>query len=79
MNPQNLEYATTGTHSNNKNESMSSLSAVVISALFTFLTYFFISENAGVVWIKLLFVAVAYLVLRIYLYSSKIKIYYKEK
>jgi len=79
MNPQNLEYATTGTHVNNKNESKSSMSAIVISAIFTFLTYFFISENANVVWTKLLFVAIAYLVLRIYLYTSKIKLYYKEK
>ena len=78
MNPQNLEYATTGTHSNNKNEAKSSLSAIVISALFTFLTYFFISENAGVVWVKLFFVALVYLILRIYLYTSKVKIYYKE-
>ena len=78
MNPQNLEYATTGTHSNNKNEAKSSLSAIVISALFTFLTYFFISENASVVWVKLLFVAIGYLALRIYLYTSKVKLYYKE-
>lgn len=78
MNPQNLEYSTTGTHANNKNESKSSMSAIVISAIFTFLTYFFISENASVVWVKLLVVAFIYLVLRIYLYISKIKLYYKE-
>lgn len=78
MNPQTHDYATTGNHSHNKNESKSNLSAVILSALFTILTYFFISENPSVVWIKLLLIAVTYLILRIYLYSSKIKIYYKE-
>ena len=46
MNPQYLHYATTGNHSNNKNETKSSLSAMLLSAIFAFLTYFFISENA---------------------------------
>ena len=58
MNPQKLEYATTGNHSYNKNEMKSNLSAIILSALFTFLSYFFISENAYVVWIKLLLIAV---------------------
>lgn len=78
LNPQILEFATIGNHSYNKNETKSNLAAIILSALFTLLTYFFISENPDIVWVKLLLFAMIYLILRIYLYSSKIKIYYKE-
>jgi hypothetical protein len=79
MNPQTQEYSTTGNHSNNKNETKSSLNALILSALFAFLTYFFIGENPAILWWKLAFIGGLYLAWRIYLYTSKIKVFYKEK
>lgn len=79
MNPQTTHYQTTGTHTNNPNEIKSTIYSFLLSALFAFLTYFFIAESAITVWYKLLFVAVLILSLRIYLYVNKVKVYYKEK
>lgn len=79
MNPQNQEYATTGNHSNNKNVIKSNLLGFIMSALFAFLTYFLINENPKTVWFKLMLIAVLYMSFRLYLYISKIKVYYKEK
>lgn len=79
MNPQTWQYQTTGTHINNPNEMRSTLYALLVSALLAFLTYFFIGENLTSVWYKILFVAAIFFALRLYLYISKIKVYFKEK
>lgn len=79
MNPQTQEYSTTGNHSNNKNETKSSLMAMLLSVLFALLTYLFIGENPAIIWWKLAFIGGLYLAWRIYLYTSKIKVFYKEK
>ena len=79
MNPQILEYSTTGTHVNNKNENKSSMVAIFLSVIFAFLTFFLISENAINVWLKLMFVAIGYLIIRVYLYVSKVQLFYKER
>ena len=79
MNPQIQEYSTTGTHVNNKNENKSSMVAIILSVIFAFLTFFLISENAMNVWWKLMFVAIGYLIIRVYLYVSKVQLFYKER
>ena len=79
MNPQTWQYQTTGTHINNPNEIRSTIYALLMSVLLAFLTYFFIGENLVTVWYKVLFVAVLFFALRLYLYINKIKVYYKEK
>lgn len=79
MNPQNQEYATTGNHNNNRNIIKSNLLGILLSALFAFFTYFLINENMKTVWVKLMLVAIMYMAFRLYLYISKIKVYYKEK
>ena len=79
MNPQTWQYQTTGTHVNNPNEIRATLYALLISVLFAFLTFFFIRENLVTVWFKVLLVAALFFALRLYLYVSKIKVYYKEK
>lgn len=79
MNPQTMQYQTTGGHVNNPNDVKSTVMSLILSALIAFLTYFFIMENAKLVWIKIAFVAVAFLTLRLWLYINKIKVYYKEK
>lgn len=79
MNPQNEQYSSTGTHTNNPNENKSVLTASAISAIFTIICFFLISENASVVWYKMFAIALIYCIYRIYMYVSKIKVYYKEK
>ena len=79
MNPQTEQYATTGTHANNPNETKSTLIAFLISAIITFIFYFLITENANLVFIKIFGIAVAYFAWNLYMYLSKIKTFFKEK
>lgn len=79
MNPQNEQYQTTGGHANNPNETKSTILGFVLSALFAFLTYFFVLDNYKVVWLKMMLMAGALLLIRVWLYINKIKVYYKEK
>ena len=79
MRPQTEQYQTTGGHINNPNDTKSSIMSVVLSALFAFLTYFFISEDVSLVWIRVFVFVAGFLALRIWLYINKIKVYYKEK
>ena len=79
MNPQTAHYQTTGTHSNNPNENKSTIFAFLISALFAYLTFFFIDESTIKVWFKLMIFAGIFFAIRLWLYVNKIKVYYKEK
>lgn len=79
MNPQNEQYATTGAQTNNPNETKSTIMAFIVSAVFTYLFYFLVSERLDTVWIKLIFVALAFVGWNIFMYFSKVKLYYKEK
>lgn len=79
MNPQYTQYATTGTHANNPNEVKSTIFMFILSALFAFMTYFMIGEGVTGFYFKMMFVALSFLAVRVYLYISKIKVYYKEK
>ena len=79
MNPQTAHYQTTGAHSNNPNETRSTMLGFLISAIFAFLTYFFVTESLKVAWFKLMMFGAIFLAIRIWLYVNKIKVYYKEK
>ena len=79
MNPQTQHYQTTGTHSNNPNETKSTLYSFVLSLIFALLAFFFLTKTPKTVWIKLALIAIAFCALRIYLYIIKIKVYFKEK
>ena len=79
MNPQNAQYQMTGTHHNNPNELKSTVYTFVLSALFAGLTFFFLTKSPDAVWTKVMFIALAFLSLRVYLYVNKIKVYFKEK
>lgn len=79
MNPQNAHYQTTGDNPKNPNEAKSTLLAFIISALFAFITFFLVTENIKVAFIKIFFIALALLIIRIYLYYTKINVYFKEK
>ncbi len=79
MNPQTEQYVTTGTHVNNPNETKSTLIAFLMSAIMTFVFYFFISESSKYVFAKVLGIAVIYFCWNLYMYLSKIKTFFKEK
>src|SRR5574344_687381 len=79
MNPQIEQYATTGTHTNNPNENKSLMFSFLISAITAYLFYFLISENVNTAWIKILIVSVVFFAYNLYMYLSKIEVYYKEK
>ena len=79
MNPQTAHYQTTGSHLFNPNEIKSTIYGFLMSAIMTVLTYFLIMENTNNVWTKLFFVALAFLVLRVWLFVNKVKVYFKER
>ncbi|MGN0961663.1 MAG: hypothetical protein ACI4PF_05665, partial [Christensenellales bacterium] len=79
MNPQYLQYSTTGTHTNNPNEVKSTIYTFAISAIFAFMTYFIIGEGFAKFWIKAMIVSLIFFAFRLYFYLIKIKVYYKEK
>ncbi len=79
MNPQNAQYATTGTHTNNPNEIKSTIYTFALSIIFAFMAYFILGEGTKAFWIKASIVSAIFLGFRIYFYLTKIKVYYKEK
>lgn len=79
MNPQTQQYQTTGGHYRDPNDIRSFLFAYLISAFVAYFAYFLMKENPGVVWGKMLFIAMAFLAFRTYLFTSKIKVYFKER
>lgn len=79
MNPQNIQYSTTGTHVNNPNETKSTIAMVFLSAVFFAISLFLSTEDIGVAWIKVALIALAILVYRIWSFYSKIKYYYEER
>ena len=79
MNPQYTQYATTGEHNNNPNETKSTVTMFIMSVLFVGVALLLSLENIKVAWLKVVLVALALFVYRIWSYLSKIKYYYKEK
>ena len=79
MNPQNRLYQTTGKEQKNPNERKSTIGAFLISAIFAFISFFLMSENIKVVFIKLLFISLVFCIFRIYMFYTKVSLYYKEK
>lgn len=79
MNPQNRLYQTTGTSQKNPNETKSTILAFFMSGIFAFIIYFLMAENAKVVFWKIIFISLALVLIRVYLYLTKIRLYYKEK
>nr|MCR5553762.1 hypothetical protein [bacterium] len=79
MNPQNRLYQTTGDVHKNPNENKSTIIAFILSAVFAFVCFLLMRENVNVVYLKLFFVSLIFLAVRIYLYVTKIRLYYKEK
>lgn len=78
MNPQTEQYATTGGHSNNPNENKSNLFAFLLAFLFFIVSLLLFTEGITVAWIKVMCIALAFMIARIYLFFAKVQVYYKE-
>ena len=79
MNPQNHQYQTTGSSQKNPNEFHSTLYAFILSAVFAFISFFLMNEDIRVVFSKMLIISALLLIARLWLYVTKVKLYYKEK
>jgi len=79
MHPQNAQYASTGTHTNNPNEVKSTVYMFLLSVLVAFLTIFLIGEGVTKFWFKIALLGIIFFIIRFYFYCIKIKVYYKEK
>lgn len=79
MNPQNRQYQTTGKTQKNPNEAKSTIFCFVMAGLFAFVMYFLMSENFVKVFPKIMLIGFAVFAVRLYLYLTRIKLYYKEK
>ena len=74
-------YATVGGSENNPNENRATLTAFLVSFLVAGVMLFLMYKGGGVArtFAKLLIVSSLVLVYRVYMFFSKIKLYYKEK
>lgn len=93
MNPQYEIYATVGASDSNPNETKATLSAFIISFITAGATMLLLMDKSDAIanipftdtlvldsiYLKLFFVGLAVMLQRIYMYFSKIKLYYKEK
>lgn len=93
MNPQYEIYATVGASDNNPNETKATLSAFIISFLAAVAGMLLLMDKSDAiaaiklsdslsldtVYLKFFGVGLACMIYRVYLYFSKIKLYYKEK
>ena len=79
MNPQTEIYATMGEHENDPNEAKATVTAFLISFVVAVVTLLLLNEGRGMVFEKLCLVGLALCVYEIWLFFSKIKLYYKEK
>ncbi len=78
MNPQSQQYQTTGGEVYNPNEMKSTICLFVLSGIFAFISYFFIKSGSSFI-LKIAFVGVMLLILRMWLYQNKVSLYFKEK
>lgn len=79
MNPQNLQYATTGNHVSNPNETKSTIAMLFLAFVFFAISLFLSVENVGVSWLKVMIIALVFVLYRCWSFFSKVKYYYKEK
>jgi hypothetical protein len=80
MNPQIELYATVGSSESNPNETRATVSAFIISFAVAVAVLLLLIEGTGFnVYAKLLILSLAMLARRVYIFFSKIKLYFKEK
>lgn len=76
MNPQFEQYQTTGQNINNPNENKSILIAFIIAILVCGISLFLLNENANTVYWKIFFISFIFVAYRVYMFFTKIKLYY---
>lgn len=79
MNPQYMQYATTGNHLSNPNETKSSIAMLFLAFVFFGISLFLSIENIETSWIKVGIITLLLLIYRVWSFYNKIKYYYKEK
>lgn len=79
MRPQHDQYATLGLSFDNPNERNSTVVAFLISGLIAFWLYFIMNEGRTAAIGKVLAISVVFLAARVYLYFTRIRLYYAEK
>ena len=79
MRPQHDQYATLGMTFDNPNERNATIAAFVISALFAFWLYFIMSDGRLRATAVVCAMAFVFLAARVFLYFSRIRLYYAEK
>ena len=78
MNSQAQQYATFASQTNNPNENKSIIMTFILSILFAGFWMILAMENAKTAWYKIIAVAGVYMIIKIYFYFLRIKVYYKE-
>ena len=85
MNPQNEQYATTGTQIDNPNENKSTLFAFILSFLFAIIAFVLFNETGEssiasymVPAVKLLFISILFFIVIGNLFVKRIKAFYYE-
>jgi len=79
MNPQNEQYATSGTVMNNPNSNKATLTAFLISFAVFGASLLLFTENAVTACVKLMLIGIAFFIMRAYLFVVKVRVYYREK
>lgn len=79
MNPQNEQYATTGNVEDNPNESLATIIAFIVAALYTVIAFILFPEGTASACLKLCIIGLAFLAALAYIYFTKIKVYFYEK
>ena len=72
MNPQDHLYADAGQNVPNKNETLSAILVFIIAIVFAAIAFFLCWESISTAFIKLFFISLAFLIMRIILYVTKI-------
>lgn len=80
MNPQTELYATVGSSETNPNETKATVTAFIISFAVAAIMFLLLIEGVGInPYIKFAIVALGFLLYRVWLFFSSLRLYYKEK
>lgn len=79
MNPQIDQYAAAGISFSDPNERKSTILAFFLSAVFAAVLYFLLGEGSFTAMVKVLALAAVFFAARLYLYCTRVKLYYAEK
>ncbi|MFA5481052.1 MAG: hypothetical protein WC282_01525 [Bacilli bacterium] len=86
MNPQNEQYATSGEHINNPNETKATILAFAVSFLFSLIFLGFMIEEQvmpqtsfNLAFLKVMLIGAAFMGTAIYMFVAKIKAYYYDR